>query len=523
MTLSDIPPPPTHHRMKYFPHLSRLVKYNQKILLDYVERIKVEPGLHERCVLAYQAATFATRHNTDIFAAQEIEQPFLELAELLPDPEETTWEEGSVLHVATEVYNSGGHTRCIERWMQLMDKQKHSCYLIKQHAAVPEMLIQLVKESGGSMRQPDPALSMVQKAEDLRTYASRFQYVVLHTHMNDPVALIAFGSEKFKRPVILFNHADHIFWLGASVADYVADLAEFRHREITLNARGITRSGVLNIPIENTSFASIEQMQARQQLGISPQVKVIFVSGHPRKFDPVGTPDFADVIRAVLQKDPGVYFYIAGASPRQKLWKKLPADHRKQVIFTGRLDYKTEYPLYLSAADMVLDSMPVSGGTAVSDAVKAQKPILAIRHAFLSDFINNSEAGCVDLDEMVDKVFRIFNEPDYRASIYNNIHEKWYQEVDCEAWKERCRKVYAALPEHHGVYPCVPATPRAQLSNVSLLTCMWTQPHGGLFKRLRTWIYSRSKETGTYKFFGFTLNSKKTEYLIFGNDTIGLH
>ncbi len=508
--------------MNYFPHLSRLVKYNQRILLDYIERIKEEPELHERCVLAYQAATFATRHNTDIFAAKEIELPFLELAGMLPGPEDTTWEEGSVLHVATDVYNTGGHTRCIERWMQLMDKQKHSCYLINQHAAVPEMLTQLVKERGGSMRQAVPALSMVKKAEELRLYASHFQYVVLHTHMNDPVALIAFGSEKFKRPIILFNHADHIFWLGASVADYVADLADFRHREITLKARAITRSGVLNIPIDNDSFASIEKMRARQQLGISPQAKVIFASGHPRKFDPVGTPDFTDIIRAILKNDPGIFFYIAGASPRQRLWKKLSVSHRKQVIFTGRLNYKTEYPLYLSAADMVLDSMPVSGGTAVRDAVKAKKPILAIRNAFLSDFINNSEAGCADMDELVGKAFRIFNEPDYRDAIYNDIHEKWHQEVDSEAWKERCRKIYADLPECHHIYECAPVSPGEEVSDVSLLTSMWTESETSLLKKVRKWLFSKKRDMGIYQLFGIRFRSKKLGRMIIHGDELDI-
>lgn len=514
---------PARYKMKYFPHLCRLVKYNQRILLDYIERIKAEPGLRSRCVLAYQAATFATRHNTDIFASQEIEQPFLELAELLPAPEDTAWEEGSVLHVATEVYNSGGHSRCIERWMQLMDKQKHSCYLIKQHAAVPEMLAQLVKESGGCLHQTDPALSMVKKAEELRAYASHFQYVVLHTHMNDPVALIAFGSEKFTRPVILFNHADHIFWLGAGIADYVADLAAYRHQEITLRGRGITRAGVLNIPTENKPFATMEQVQARQQLGISPQARIVFASGHPRKFDPVGTPDFADIICAILNREPGVQFFIAGASPKQKLWKKLPPEFRKQVTFTGRLNYKTEYPVYLSAADLVLDSMPVSGGTAVSDAVKARKPLLAIRGAFLSDFINNSEAGCKDMEELVTKALRILTDADYRTRVYQDIYEKWSQEVDCEAWKARCKAAYNALPEHHRIYPCTPAAPGEPISDVSLLTCMWTQPHGGLFKQLRKWFYSRNKETGTYTLCGIPLNNNRTENIIFGNDAVGIH
>ena len=500
--------------MKYLPHLGKLVKHNQGIFLDYVEQIKEEPSLHKRCVLGYQAASFATRHNTDIFVSQEIEQPFLELAEKLPNPGEVAWEAGSVLHVATEVYTTGGHSRCIERWIQHMTEQKHSCFLIKQQALIPSLLTQLIKANGGELIQANPDDSMVATAMELRNYASKFQYVVLHTHMNDPVALIAFGSEKFKRPIILFNHAAHIFWLGASIADSVADLAEFRHREITLRARAIPRSGVLNIPIEKTPFATIGQRQARQQLGISPQAKVIFASGHPRKFDPVGTPDFADIIRAILQQDPGVYFYIAGASPKQTLWKKLPANHRKQVVFTGRLDYKTEYPLYLSAADMVLDSMPVSGGTAVSDAVKAQKPVLAIRNTFRSDFINNSEAGCADLEELVAKTLRLFNEPDYKAAIYSSIHEKWYQEVDCEAWKKRCREAYAALPEQHCIYACAPVSPGEEVSEISLFTSMWTEPETSLMKKVRRWIFSKDRAMGIYRIFGIRFRSRKIAHMI---------
>ncbi len=104
--------------MNYFPHLTGIIKRNKKILLNYIDQIKKESDLRSKCALAYQAATYATRHNTDVSSSAEIEAPFLELAKLVEAPMSESYEEGTVLHVATEVYNVGGHSRCVERWVQ---------------------------------------------------------------------------------------------------------------------------------------------------------------------------------------------------------------------------------------------------------------------------------------------------------------------------------------------------------------------------------------------------------------------
>lgn len=499
--------------MDYLPQLSARIKGNQKTFLRLVGDIKKEPNLRRRCLAAARAATFATGHNTDIFASAEIEQPFLELAELLPACTCDDYEEGSVLHVATEVYNSGGHTRCIERWIQLMDTQKHSCFLINQNAPIPKLLTQVVQESGGELHTAEPG-SMVGKAKVLREYASRFQYIVLHIHMDDPVALIAFGSRKFKRPIILFNHADHIFWLGAGIADYVADLAEDRHK-ITQTERNIPRSEILGIPVENKPFVVCNQQEARQIIGIPQEAKVIFASGHARKFDAVGTPDFADIMVAISRAVPGTRFYLVGPNPKQDIWKKIPQNIKTNIIFTGRLDYNTEYPLYLSAADMVLDSFPVNGGTAVIDAVKAGKPILTLKRCFIPDFLNQSQAGCETLEQMTHKASCILNDIEYRKQIYHDVYSHWVMETDVELWKQRCHHIYAALPTRHNIYPLAPPTPPSEISEISLITGRWTEPEPNKWKAFRRWVYSRRKNEGYVQLFGHRFYSADSTQKIY--------
>lgn len=501
--------------MKVFSHIDSLIKNNQGSLLKMISAIRKEKDLKRRCVLACEAASFAMLNNSDIYVSDVIEAPFLELAEKIDVPLQASYVEGTVLHVATEVYLTGGHTRCIERWIQLMNKQKHSCYLLNQGSDVPELLRELVSENQGELIVADKEESMVARAKKLRAYASSFQYVVLHIHMNDPISLIAFGTNQFKRPIIYFNHADHIFWFGASIADYVADLSEVRH-EITKQGRNIERAYLLGIPTEDkinetsaTYSASDLQISARSDLQLPLEGKVIFSSGDAHKYSPIGRPNFADIIREIAAQNPDAFFCLAGPKPEQELWKNLEPDVLSRVRFTGYLDYATEYPKYLAAADMVLDSYPVNGSTSSIDAIEAGKPILALEAAFIQDFLARSDGACHSLSELVTKVTKVLNDAEYARGILDNTRAWWKKYVDSEKWKERCETLYSLLPTTHSVYSIiVPEIPKKS-SPVSVVTVMWTRRPINRWKRLRRWMCHYDKKVKEWCLFGCRIPTKK--------------
>ena len=512
--------------MKVSPRIVALVKSNRTSLLKMISAIREEKDLKRRCVLSCEAATFAMQNNSDIYVSDVIEAPFLELAEKINVPMHDSYVEGTVLHVATEVYLSGGHSRCIERWIQLMSKQKHSCYLLNQGSEIPELLHELVDRSGGELVVANRKDSMTARAKALRAYASSFQYVVLHIHMNDPISLIAFGTERFKRPIIYFNHADHIFWLGASIADYVADISESRH-EITIHRRNISRARLLGIPTDDkgnttsATFSDPEKMKiAREKLDLSHAGKVIFSSGDSHKYAPIGTPDFADIVCGILTQNPDVIFCLAGPKAEQEPWSKLAPEMLNRIRFTGYLDYAIEYQLYLDASDMVLDSYPVHGGTASIDAIQAGKPMLTLVTPLIHEFLAKSKGACQNLLELITKATKVLNDSEYARRVYENTRMWWTEYVDSAKWKERCETLYKLLPTAHCVYSVNVPEVSEQLSHVSVATAMWTRRPLNKWKKIRHTLLHYNKKIKEWCILGCRIRTAGYAENIFKEDEI---
>lgn len=494
---------------------NRIIK-NQKKFLNMEEAIVREKDLNKQYNMACDAATFATKHTTDIFSSKIIEDVFLQVAQSHSIDLPQNYNANTVLHVMTEAYISGGHTRCVERWVNLFPEQKHSCVILNQKAAFPVQLKEIIENKGGNLTLYDIGKPLLERALDLRKYASLFEYVILHIHMDDPISLIAFGTKDFKRPVVFFNHADHAFWLGVSISDYVADLNTDRNL-LSLEKRGVRRASVLGIPLDNTQLLTLSKEEARRRLGISEDKRIVFSSGQATKYDPIGEPSFYNIVKDMVIKDPNIVFYIAGAKPTQIFWPELKKKFPENLYLTGTLDYATDYPLYLSAADLVLDSYPVGGETSMIDAVKARKPVLTLNVNLQADYLVNSEACCRSYDEFLEKAYRILTDKTFAERIYQDIYEKFELETDPSTWRKKCRYILSQLPENHSVYSFNRPNPDYDITPFSLETCRWTEPIDSNFnlksfiKKIRKSIIQIrfKKHEKIIRIFGFSLLNKR--------------
>src|SRR4051794_41053809 len=131
---------------------------------------------------------------------------------------------GRVLHVLSEAYSVGGHTRLAWRWMS-RDERTSDVVLTNQQGPVPNQLSEPVHASGGDLYDlRSTAHGLLDRAHALRAHMDRADLVFLHVHPHDSVALAAANLPGLRPPVVYENHADAAFWLGLAGADLLCDL-----------------------------------------------------------------------------------------------------------------------------------------------------------------------------------------------------------------------------------------------------------------------------------------------------------
>ena len=117
----------------------------------------------------------------------------------------------------TEALSTGGHTRVVSEWVKNTSESAiHGVVITAQQQPIPKDLFNSLKSNGGWHKfLMDYSQNMLIRSYLLRQLSRDWaDVVVLHIHPSDTISFIAFGCTGGP-PVILFNHAGHLFWLGA--------------------------------------------------------------------------------------------------------------------------------------------------------------------------------------------------------------------------------------------------------------------------------------------------------------------
>ncbi len=322
----------------YYPKLKKKkFEFEKKIL-----KFKKEKDENKKICFAQNALSYAAFNGCGYFYCAELEKFYTDLAKKYDLKNyNINFIPNSVLHVMTTCYNSGGHTRVVEGWIKRADSnQKHSVVLLKQVSReIPELLKENIKNKNGELFIFNLDDNQIEKALKLRKLALEYEFIVLHTHMDDPVATIAFGSEKFTRPVILFNHADHMFWIGKSIADITADIQG--GSSITPSKRLIKNPFFLGIPYDDKKIEYSKE-EAREKLDIPLDKKIVLTIGSDFKYFPFGKISYKKSLEKLFEKDKNLLFFAIGVKKSNPFLQGLNKEHLKRIVFLGNLDYEKE-------------------------------------------------------------------------------------------------------------------------------------------------------------------------------------
>lgn len=465
------------HTDKYAGFFSHIQK-NQNQLEKLILRAAKEKNRKKQILLAQDAADFAASRGTGIYSSDILEKIFLKAAQENHIKQAPDFKKDSFLHVLTECYGLGGHTRIVERWIELSPAgQNHSVILLKQKDAPPATLLKNVRMRNGSVFLADKEKSPFLQAMELRRKASEFQYIVLHIHPNDTLPLIAFGTEEFKRPVLLINHSDHIFWTGISIADIVLNLGSVSD-SICREKRRAGRTEIIGIPADPETAALPGKKEAREKTGLPADEKIILTAGSPAKFKPIGTSSMIVFLEELGKTPVQALCFVIGADPADPHWKKAVQESGGKIKILPRMDYDKGFLTYLAAADLVLDSYPIGGGTTVIDAVLAGKPVLSLQKGLpQSDYMMNSQSYCLSGQELVSKAVRILNDSNYAQKMHRELYEKLMEEHSSEKWAEKIKNILKHLPAKHYVYPFDSSKAPKTITDMDVLASVWAEKY----------------------------------------------
>jgi glycosyltransferase involved in cell wall biosynthesis len=280
---------------------------------------------------------------------------------------------GRVLHVLSEGYGVGGHTRLAWRWMS-RDDRVSDVALTNQRQEIPSQLVETVQASGGQLHDLRPAHpDLLGRAVALRSLFDAVDLVVLHVHPYDAVALAAVNLPGTRPPVVLENHSDHAFWLGVGAADVVSNFRTFTRLSTELRGIEVDRLGLLPLPIDVPHSAG-HPAELRQRLGIAADAVVAVSVTSAAKVAPTWGRGMAALLGRALAWSPRLTVVLVGFAASGE-WAQLAARHPGRVLIIGPVgDPDPWYAL----ADVYLDGYPTRAGTSVLEAALAGKPVLTI-------------------------------------------------------------------------------------------------------------------------------------------------
>ncbi len=394
--------------------------------LDYFRSLEQQLETNPSKKLAQAMINFTQTGCVPIFSSRVLESYFSKLAcesaTKLNKPTEVL--ENSFLHVLTQSYLVGGHSRVVERWIESSpSNEKHSIVLLDQEDEnqIPDSFSELTNQRNGKLLRLEPQLPWEGKANQLRDIIINYETVVLHHHPHDPVPLMALSHPGVACRVACLNHAGRFFWLGASVIDI-----SFEHEkgleQITQKYRGIKKTVLHDLPIARSSEKVVDVSKFRRKLKVNGDIKLMITMASPRKYEELDNLSLFPALHQILSKNNQRKLVVIGVDKNHLAWQSIIKQFPQQVICLGSIPH-SEITGYLRCANLYIDSYPINSWLSFNDAINlGHLPGLLIQTSFgYPPYLENSSAVCQSIEEFIDKVDLYLSSPVESQRLYEEL------------------------------------------------------------------------------------------------------
>ena len=397
------------------------------------------------------ASHIPVQNHAGIFWSPRAEKVLSEIGKRLPfeAAPARVKEPRRILQVGTQMAAVGGLTKMLGLWVAADSPREHSLVLTQQHGPVPQFVHDVF---GGRIthlnRRPG---GFVAWAQHLRALAREYDLVILHTHCEDVTPLIAFANPAKHPPVLVLNHADHLFWYGPSISHLTISLRDAA-LDLGVARRGLAPERSILMPtLSERVTRTRSRDDAKRELGIDPATTLMVSVARRLKYKTMHGVTFADIHAPVLEKHPDAMLYVVGADEPED-WA--PVRER----FPGRVRTTPEIPnpkIYFEAADIYLDSYPFVSSTSLMEAAGYGAPsvtiftypnetrIFGINHVALVG--NTLQAS--SFDEYRVMLSDLITDPEKRARLGEQARAAVAKEHNTPGWLRWMEAVYTCAAQ----------------------------------------------------------------------------
>lgn len=389
---------------------------------------------------------------TGRYSDEFLEKEVIKISNTIHSFRSSQEEKNTTLHVVSHVEEAGGHNYLILNWIRFDASKKHSMVLTKQYNyPIPEFLTDSITASGGriyNLKNDD----RIRQAKQLLEIASGYEKIIVHSHPDDALPLLAFSNHEWTKPIYIMNQANFAFNIWVSIADMVLDISKDDHI-LSVKYRDCRNAKILRIPMEKKEVTNInvpeyQRKEILNRFALPSGCKVITSMARDVKFTPVEKYNFQDVIKKIVSKYNNVYFIIIGGNRNRDIWKKLIKETKGKVKVVGERSQK-EVDEILGITDLYIDSYPISSYTCVLQALDKCIPIATMENGGITpDNLTLMKKNNVDeLIEWVDLTLDKKNQEEEMNEIRNRVMKQHWK----DDWCKRLENIYQ-IPLTHKIH-----------------------------------------------------------------------
>ena len=375
---------------------------------------------------------------------------FIEVAK----QESKNFSKEKIAYMATELYETGGHTKCLINQIKSLSCDYEECLFLTKKTSTYKnanksisIIEKYAKVEGINENFLFYKKQAVKLYEKIIDFGAKTLFIYIHPDDILATLVISLIKRNTDIKIIFFNHSSHYPNLGMTFADLILEGMPSALK-ITNEKRQLYNCAVIGLQskeVGETNYISKDEIQnIRKELGINDNEIMTISGGASYKFFNQNKSEYFEMIKEILETREDIKHVIMTKLKKNeiKIFNEIFKDEntKKQIIFTP---LSPDYEKFFQVADLFIDSFPVSSALTQIDLMRLKVPTVVkinkdkpewsfheympIDYKYMFENVQDMKNGIFDLIENKSK----------REEIIKSNYEFWLKTYESNRIKQK--------------------------------------------------------------------------------------